>query len=143
MSDNCHHIIKNETGPQEMIGYVLGVDKDNGHGRVWLDIAPQHLNRHGSLHGGIVGTLLDTISGFTASLSFDEKGLTPCMSISLNMNFIAGAREGRVVGSAKITGRGRTLFFIDAVLKNEEGVIIATSSGVFKAHRKPPTNMEN
>lgn len=137
MPDNCHHIIRNATGPQEMIGYVLGVDKDTGQGKVWLDIAPQHLNRHGSLHGGMVGTLLDTVSGFAASLSFDEKGLTPCMSISLSLHFIAGARKGRVVASAKITGRGRTLFFIDAVLKNDEGVIVATSSGVFKAHRNP------
>ena len=135
MTQKFKHIIQDATGPQKMMGYVLAVKADNLRTVCWLDIGPQHQNLHGALHGGIIATLLDSVSGFTGSMDFDATGGTPFQSISLNTHFIAPARKGRVTARAEIKGRGRKLYFVDAKLMDEDGQLIATSSGVFKAIR--------
>ncbi|GFE65585.1 PaaI family thioesterase [Litoreibacter roseus] len=130
-------LIRNETGPQRLIGYVLDVGQPDGQARCWLDLGPEHLNRHGVLHGGIATTLLDSASGATGSLTVDPSGKAPFLTISLNTHFLSPAKEGRVTATGKLTGGGRNLLFIDGVLQSEDGTLIATSHGVFK--RVPQT----
>jgi uncharacterized protein (TIGR00369 family) len=125
-------LIRDETGTQRLIGYVVDVSVGDGCGRCWLDIGPDHTNRHDALHGGIVTCLLDNASGTTGSLTVDETGKAPFLTISMNTHFVAPAYKGRVTATGRITGGGRSILFIDAQLKDEEGRLIATSSGVFK-----------
>ena len=125
------HIIKNETGTQTLLGYVVDVS-DPDHGRCWLDIGPQHTNRHGALHGGIITCLLDNACGTTGSLTVDASGTAPFLTISMQTHYLAPAYKGRVTATGRVTGGGRNLLFIDAELVNDAGVLIATSSGVFK-----------
>ena len=132
MTEDTHHIIRDKTGPQKMIGYVLSYDKTAKILSCWLDIEPKHLNLHGALHGGIIATLLDSVSGYAASLAYDETGQTPFLSITLNSQFISSTNQGRVTAIANITGSGRKLNFVDAVLKDDKGKTLATSMGIFK-----------
>lgn len=125
-------LIRNETGTQRLIGYVVDVSGGDGCGRCWLDITADHTNRHDALHGGIVTCLLDNASGTTGSLTVDETGKAPFLTISMNTHYLAPAFKGRVTATGKVTGGGRNLLFIDAELLDESGRKIATSSGVFK-----------
>ena len=125
-------MIRDETGTQRLIGYVVDVSGGDGCGRCWLDIGTQHTNRHGALHGGIINCLLDNASGTTGSLTVDETGKAPFLTVSMNTHFLAPAFSGRVTAVGRVTGGGRRLLFIDAELVDEAGCIIATSSGVFK-----------
>ena len=70
-------IIRDETGAQSLIGYVLDVGQGDGRARCHLEIGPQHLNRQDNLHGGIAMSVLDNALGATASLSVDESGRQP------------------------------------------------------------------
>ena len=132
MTEDTHYVIRNKTGPQRMMGYVLSFDKATKVLSCWLDIEPKHLNLHGALHGGIITTLLDSVSGYAASLAYDETGQTPFLSITLNAQFLSSANKGRVTATATITGSGRKLNFVDAVLKDDKGTTLATSMGIFK-----------
>lgn len=125
------HLIRDETGTQTLIGYVVDVS-DPKHGRCWLDIGPQHTNRHGVLHGGIASCLLDNASGTTGSLTVDPSGKAPFLTISLTTQFVGPGREGPVVATGTVTGGGRSLLYIEAKLVHEDGTLIATSTGVFK-----------
>jgi uncharacterized protein (TIGR00369 family) len=125
-------VIRDETGAQSLIGYVVDVGGGDGCGRCWLDIGPQHLNRHGMLHGGIATALLDNASGTTGSLSVDDTGRVPFLTVSLTTQFIAPIGAGRVTATGRIAGGGRSLLYINADLCCEAGRLIATSSGVFK-----------
>lgn len=129
MSDG---LILDETGTQRLVGYVLDVGQPDRRARCMLDIDERHLNRHGVLHGGIAATLLDNASGATASLTVDPAGRAPFLTISLNTQFLAPARRGRLTAIAEVTGGGRSLLFIAARLEHEDGTLVATSSGVFK-----------
>lgn len=129
MSDG---LIRDETGTQRLVGYVLDVGQPDRRARCILDMDERHLNRHGVLHGGIAATLLDNASGATASLTVDPAGRAPFLTISLVTQFIAPARAGRLTATAEVTGGGRSLLFIAARLEHEDGTLVATSTGVFK-----------
>ena len=125
-------VIRNETGTQKLVGYVMDVGQPDGRARVWLDLDERHLNRHLVLHGGIASMLLDSASGATASMAIDRTGKAPFLSISLNVNFLSPGLPGRVTAIGNITGGGRSVKFISAELHHEDGTLIATSTGVFK-----------
>lgn len=124
--------IRDETGTQRLVGYVLEVGHADGRARCWLDVDERHLNRHNALHGGIAVTMLDNVSGATGSLSVDPAGLAPFLTVSLTTQFIASGRPGRVTATGQIVGGGRSLKYITAELIHEDGTLIATSNGVFK-----------
>lgn len=131
MEPDESQLIRDETGTQTLIGYVVDVS-DGVRGRCFLDVGPQHTNRHGVLHGGIAACLLDNASGTTGSLTVDPSGKAPFLTISMNTHYVAPGRQGRVVATGRVVGGGRSLLYIDAVLEHEDGTLIATSSGVFK-----------
>lgn len=124
-------LIRDETGTQTLIGYVVDIS-DPAHGRCYLDLGPQHLNRHGVMHGGIAAVLLDNACGMTGSLSVDPCGMNPFLTISLTTQFLAAGLPGRVTATGTVKGGGRSLFYIDAELVHQDGTVIATSTGVFK-----------
>ncbi|MGB0438940.1 MAG: PaaI family thioesterase [Paracoccaceae bacterium] len=124
--------IRNETGTQRLLGYVIDVGHPDGRARCWLDLDARHLNRHGVLHGGIASMLLDSASGATGSLSVDPTGRAPFLTVSLTTQFIAPGMPGRVTAVGQFTGGGRSLQYISAELHHADGTLIATSNGVFK-----------
>ncbi|WP_306133158.1 PaaI family thioesterase [Roseivivax marinus] len=129
--------IRDETGAQRGLGYVIDVGRGDGSARCWLDVTSHHTNRHGVLHGGIASLLLDSAMGATGSLSVDPEGRAPFLTVSLTTQFLAPARDGtRVTATGRITGGGRSLLFIAGELVADDGTTIATASGVFK--RVPP-----
>lgn len=128
---DASQLIHDETGTQSLIGYVVDVS-DPSEGRCWLDIGPQHTNRHGVLHGGIATAVLDNACGTTGSLSVDRSGRAPFLTISLTVQFVAPARSGRVTATGRIVGGGRSILYINADLVDEAGILIATATGVYK-----------
>jgi len=131
-------LIYDETGTQRLVGYVVDV-RDGAHGKCYLDVTEDHLNRHGALHGGIAVTLLDNASGTTGSLTLDPTGKAPFLTVSMNTQFIGAGRKGRMTATGSVTGGGRSLLFITAELRHEDGTLVATSTGVFK--RVPPEKL--
>lgn len=127
------HLIENETGTQTLIGYVVDVSDPDGGARCWLDIGPQHTNRHNVLHGGIATAVIDNACGTTGSLTVDATGKAPFLTISMNVQFVAPARAGsRVTATGRIVGGGRSTMFIAADLVDDSGRLIASGTGVFK-----------
>ena len=127
--------IRDETGTQRLVGYVIDLSDPGGQARVYLDLDDRHLNRHGVLHGGIAAMLLDSASGFTCSLTEDRETAPPVLTVSLNTNFLAPGKPGRVTAVGKVIGGGRSLKYANAKLTHEDGTLIATSTGVFKRVR--------
>lgn len=124
-------IITGETGTQRLVGYVIDV-RGRSEARCWLDVGPEHLNRHNVLHGGIATMLLDSACGATASLTVDARGTAPFLTVSLTTQFVAPARKGRVTAVGRLTGGGRSLLYITGELRDADDRLIATATGVFK-----------
>ena len=126
-------IIEGETGTQRLIGYVLDVGRGDGRARCRLRTREDHSNRHGVLHGGIAVALLDNALGATASLTVDETGRAPFLTVSMTTQFLAPAHAGsQLEAIGQVTGGGRSLLFVEGRLEDDAGAIIATATGVFK-----------
>lgn len=120
------------SGAQGLIGYDVDLDRATGRAEVSLEIAPQHLNRNDSLHGGILAMMLDSAAGFAASLSFGGEVLSRVVTVSLTTQFVAAVSAGRVVATGHVSGGGRKIVYADAELRDADGALIAKASGVFK-----------
>ena len=126
-------VIAGETGAQRTLGYLLDVSRGDGRARCMLEVREAHANRHGVLHGGIAGVLLDNAMGATASLTVDDTGRAPFLTVSLATQFIAAGQVGHLLtATGRVTGGGRSLLFIEGALRAEDGTLVATAQGVFK-----------
>lgn len=126
-------VIRDKAGTQQTLGYVVEIDA--GASRVYLDIDHRHINRGDSLHGGVIATMLDAASGYAVSLSVDGETLYYTSTLSLTVNYLSRVAEGRVVATAKVTGGGKKIVFVDALLSTDAGVPVASATGTFKLYR--------
>ena len=69
-------VIRDETGAQTLLGYVVDIRDTDGTARCWLETGPQHGNRHGGLHGGIMAYFNWSAKNF-ASLIFPKGSELP------------------------------------------------------------------
>lgn len=95
-------------------------------------VRPEHLNRSGRLHGGVLAMLLDSASGYSGCYTGLAGERVDAVTLSLTTNFIASVREGRLLAEARRTGGGRSVFFADAWVRDEAGRLLASSTGTFK-----------
>ena len=88
-----------------------------------------HMNGGGIMHGGLTATLLDHVSSLPITLKKGQLMAT----IDLNVQYLSLGRIGqKLTATANLKKQGRDIAFIDACVKNENGVIIATSSAIYK-----------
>lgn len=102
-----------------------------------LDLEPQHLNRTGVVHGGVVMTLLDTASGLAAGHRTDATQPQPTVTISLTCNFIASAAAGRLTALGRVEGGGGRVLSTSASLRDGNGRLLATAVGSFRRFATP------
>ena len=90
------------------------------------------LNRAGITHGGYIASIIDAGSGSAAHKTAEN---FPCVTISLEIKFIAPTKEGdEIYGISKISKKTKSMIFIVCDLECN-GKIIATASGVWKILR--------
>lgn len=123
------------SGAHQLIGYDVDINPGDGTARVVLEVLAKHLNRNRTLHGGIISMMLDASAGFAASLARGGD-LNPVMTVALNTQFLAPARQGRVVATGMVKRAGRSICYADAELRDADGNLLATGNGVFKYVRK-------
>ncbi len=125
-----------DPGCQQLVGYKTVIDRADGSCLVALDLQPQHLNRHGILHGGIAATLLDVVCGNTASQFFDPENHAALVTVSLTLSYVAAGRSGEVRARARVTGGGASIAHVFGELVDADDRVLTTATGVFKRLRK-------
>ena len=96
---------------------------------IGLRVAPEHCNRLGIPHGGMLATLADTALGMNLHLA--RRPRATMVTINLSLDYLAAAKVGEWL-EAHVTPRrmGRQLAFGDCVLRvGEREVLRAT--GIF------------
>ena len=87
-------------------------------------------NRNGSMHGGVIASLLD-VAGMIAARSVapelpDDAGTS---TIDLAVHYLAPAVDEAVVVDGTVTRRGREIVFVEASVTGAGGTPIARSVG--------------
>ena len=95
-------------------------------------VTSNHLNRAGITHGGYLPSTIDSGCGSAAHRSVEN---IPCVTISLEIKFIAPTKEGdEILGTATISKKTKSMIFLVCKLECD-GKITATASGVWKILR--------
>ena len=97
--------------------------------RLRLDPRPEFKNSWGSVHGGVLMTLLD-VALASAGRSLDDK-CNGALTVEMKVNFIAAA-NGPVLGEGRAQRAGRSLIFSEGELRSEDGTLLAKATGTFK-----------
>ncbi|MGD1877532.1 MAG: PaaI family thioesterase [Kiloniellaceae bacterium] len=119
-------------GFADLVGYTL-VTWQEDIAEVALTVEDRHLNRSGVMHGGVLTTLIDTACGYCGC--YAPKGETPkrAFTLSLTCNFVGTGRLGRrMTARARRSGGGKSLFFADCEVLDDDGRVIGTGQGTFK-----------
>jgi uncharacterized protein (TIGR00369 family) len=85
------------------------------------------------VHGGAISALADTTATAVAWSGVDpasppQRGTT----VSLAVDFMAGARGRDLVAEGTIARRGRTLCFCNVAVRNSEGELVSQARAVYK-----------
>ena len=103
-----------------------------------LDLEPRHLNRQGSVQGGVTATLLDAACGYAGLPAGPDGALGHAVTVMLTISYLSKASTGRLRATAQLTRAGKSLYFASAELTTDAGVLVATAQGTFKRSRTLP-----
>jgi uncharacterized protein (TIGR00369 family) len=109
-----------------------------GTSRVEIALAQKHLQPFGIVHGGVYSTLVDA-AGFWACYSLLEPGLG-LTTVELKLNYLAPAKEGRLIGLGRCIKQGRNLGLADANIEDTEGRLLAHGTVTVMALHDMPLN---
>jgi len=120
------------SGYSKLIQYRLH-RADRGYAEVILSVGPEHLNRLGVVHGGVLATLLDSATGYAVAFASSATKMQPAVTLSLNTHFLGQARGGdRLIAVGRHIGGGKTIAYAAAEVKTDDGRLIARGDAVYR-----------
>lgn len=107
---------------------LLAIDKTQGSVRVEFHADVKFCNPLGMVQGGIITAMLDLALSDAMMVADDgDKSVT---MLEVNCNYLAPASHGRLLAEAEVLRQGRSTAFAEARLKDENGNVLVTASGV-------------
>ena len=91
-----------------------------------LTVGPNSVNPHGTVHGGALATLADTVGGCCACSQGGS-----CVTATCTLEYLRPATGSKIYCEATPKKAGRSLSFIQVVLTNEEHAVVATGTFTF------------
>jgi uncharacterized protein (TIGR00369 family) len=119
-------------GFADLVGYEL-TRWEEDLAEIALTVAERHLNRSGVMHGGVLTTLIDTACGYCGC--YTPQGETPrrAFTLSLTSSFIGAGKAGqRLTARARRSGGGKSVFFADCTVTDDDGRVIGSGQGTFR-----------
>jgi uncharacterized protein (TIGR00369 family) len=108
-----------------------------GVARLSLPIEKHLTNSLGTVHGGAIMSLLDVALCTAArTLHPDSVGV---VTIDLSTSFIGGAGGTRLIADARVLKDTRSMSFVEAEAKNEDGSLVAKAIATVRVRLKEKT----
>lgn len=103
--------------------YPVSLEK----GKVIFEFEPQefHYNPIGSVHGGVITTILDTVMGCSIQSALELGQAYTTLELKVNFLKAVTTRSGKIRSTGKIIHLGKSTALVEADLKDEEGRLYA------------------
>jgi uncharacterized protein (TIGR00369 family) len=88
-----------------------------------VELGEKHLQPFGNVHGGAIASVVDA-AAFWAVFPQVETG-SGLTTVEMNLNYLAPARDGKLLAQGRCIKMGRTLALGEAHVRNGEGALIA------------------
>jgi len=113
---------------------ILTETLGEGTARLSLPIEPHLTNSIGTVHGGVIMSLLDVALCTAArTLHPDSLGV---ITIDMSTSFIGGGSGARLLAEARVLKNGRSMIFVDGEAKNEDGSLVAKAIATVRVRLK-------
>ncbi len=101
---------------------VRGEAAEDGQARLEFEAKHHHLNPAGTLHGGVLATLVDTAMGMAARTRTDD-GEVPATS-QLTIAYLTAGREGLLTVTAQVRKHGEHVLLCDADVDQDGKTVV-------------------
>jgi len=125
-------------GFRKLIGLTL-LDLQESSAMMGLEIGAQHLNSLGTLHGGIIATMIDHAGGMAGCLCKETGRLRKAVTLSLTSSFLSPATEGKVTATGRKRPGGRQIFVSTVEITDETGRLIAIGEATYRYIKDQPS----
>lgn len=92
-----------------------------------LPIKNELLNANGFMHGGVLASILDTVSGITIRSTKEVRVAT----LSLSTQFIAPVKGGTIYANATLLNPGKRIQYVEAKVTDEVGDLVGSALATF------------
>ncbi|WP_138159960.1 PaaI family thioesterase [Peptoniphilus catoniae] len=112
---------------------IITTKMEEGYAKGEISLKKEYFNPMGSVHGGLIFSLADTIAG-SASVSYGSKTAT----LSSNMNFVSAAfNTEKIVADAKVVKRGKKVIVVEVTVSDDKNKAVALGTFTFFNLEKP------
>src|SRR4051812_44761962 len=102
---------------------ILTETLGEGTARLSLPVEPHLTNSLGTVHGGVIMSLLD-VALCTAARTLHPESIG-VITINLSTSFIGGGSGAKLLAEARVMKDGRSMSFVEAEAKNADGTLVA------------------
>ena len=113
---------------------ILTETLGEGTARLSMPIEPHLTNSLGTAHGGVIMSLLD-VALCTAARTLHPESIG-VITIDLTTSFIDGANGKKLIAEARVLRDGRSMSFVEAEAKNEDGSLVAKAIATVRVRHK-------
>lgn len=97
--------------------YITNISPESS--EIRMEVHPDGLNIMGQIHGGLLYSLADVVTGITARAD-GRKYVTQ----SAHVNFIGNLSSGTVIAKGELVRRGRTITIVRGIVTDEKGKLL-------------------
>ena len=99
-------------------------DIGTGFAVIEIDIKPKHMQLMGAVHGGVLASLVDTVTYWSVYYGIEDPDAW-LTTVDLKVNYLAPITGGRLIAKGKQIKVGRKLGYASAEVRSQTGDIIA------------------
>jgi acyl-CoA thioesterase len=105
------------------------IEQGEGESTATMTVDQRHINPHGTVHGAVMFTLLDTaMGGATMTVVGDGNW---CSTLDIHIRYFAPCFGGTLRAHAKVRRAGRRIVHLDGVVTGDDGTEYCAAAGVF------------
>ncbi len=120
---------EDEGGFTQLVGTELS-SAEEGRASVSLRAEERHLNPSGTVHGGVISTLID-VSMAEALNTMAEEDEQP-FTIQITVNYMKPGKPGTLTSTAQVRKGGERITIVEAeVVQEEDEEVIALATGTY------------
>jgi uncharacterized protein (TIGR00369 family) len=113
---------------------ILTETLGKGTAQLSLPVEPHLTNSLGTVHGGVIMSLLD-VALCTAARTLHPESLG-VITINMSTSFIGAGSGAKLLADARVLKDGKSMSFVEAEAKNEDGAIVAKAIGTVRVLKK-------
>ena len=127
--------------PPPPVGSLIGVSAftaEKGKVSCGFDPAEFHYNALGTVHGGVIATVIDIVMGSAVHSTLKAGQGFTTLTLELKYHRAVTAKSGHLTATAEVVTRGRDIVTAEAKLVDKKDRLFANATSTLMILRPPP-----